>query len=203
MPNWCSNSAIFYHDDPAKLEQLAAAYNAGSTMQTLWPCPAELRDTIAGFPADEKKQKENLDKYGAKDWYDWCCDKWGVKWDFGREDSEFAPKAVVQEKDGKKYVELGFDTAWSPPLGFYEYLHDELGFDVKGYYFEPGMGFIGTSHNGDENTINIREFTEEWLADNVPAKLIETFNLYEEAAMMREAEDFYRANQEKENNNVQ
>lgn len=202
MPNWCSNYAIFHHDDPAMLEKLVAAYNSGSTMETLYPCPQELRDTVAGCPADpddrdrnEQKQKENLERYGAKDWYDWCCDKWGAKWDFGREqsDSPFSPRAAVQEKDGKPCVELGFDTAWSPPLGFYEYLHNELGFDVKAYYFEGGMGFVGSSHNGSENSIQIKEFTEEWLEDNVPAKMLEVFNLIEQAAECREAEEEFNA----------
>ena len=157
-------------------------------MQAFWPCPQDLRDTVAGALAPgpeqdalEQKQQENLDKYGAKHWYDWCTDNWGVKWDFGREGENYPKAEVKKDADGAHYVELGFDTAWAPPLGFYAHMHD-LGFDVKAYYFEMGMGFCGISLNGDERTINIREFTQNWLANNVPQKICEVFNLYEQAA---------------------
>lgn len=194
MPNWCNNSVTFTHPEPAQLQRLVDAYNAGHTMQEFWPCPDDLRNTVAGALAPgpeqtalEQRQRDNLDKYGAKDWYDWCCDNWGVKWDFGRDGDDY-PKAEVQTKpDGTLYVALGFDTAWSPPLGFYAHMH-ELGFDVKAYYFEMGMGFCGVSRNGDERTIKICEFTQDWLADNVPHSICEAFNLYEQAAEQEEAE---------------
>lgn len=197
MPNWCSNYVIFTHADDALLQRLADAYNEslgggeGGTMQAFWPCPQELRDTVAGSLGDEEqqqalvaKQAANVEKYGSAHWYDWCCDNWGTKWDFSREPG--TPEAVVRDNGDHKSVEIGFDTAWSPPLGFYQHMHDVFGFDVKAYYFEAGVGFVGSSRNGDENTINIREFTQDWLEDNVPEKLCKIFNLYEEAAQMEE-----------------
>lgn len=194
MPNWCNNVAIFEHENESILRELVAAYNDGATMQTLYPCPAELKDTMSGFlgagtpeqAALEAKEQENMTRYGAKNWYDWCVENWGTKWDFGRDVEYNGNKAKIKKrKNGTKYVELSFDTAWGPPLGFYAHAHDTLGFEVRAYFFEPGMGFVGATHNGDENVINIREFDEEWLADNVPEKLCRMFNLYEIAAEMR------------------
>lgn len=199
MPNWCMNHATFEHDDDALLQRLVDAFNSGSTMQEFWPCPQELRDTAAGYLGNtdaqkelEQKEVENVKKYGDKNWYDWCVNNWSTKWDFGRDQDVTLKndprRAVIAEKNGRKYVEIGFDTAWSPPLGFYEYMHTHHGFKVEAQYFEPGMGFVGTSKNGDDNTISIREFTQEWLKNNVPERLCEIFNLYEQAAECEAAE---------------
>lgn len=203
MPNWCMNVVTFENDDEALLHRLVDAFNNGATMNEFWPCPQELRDTVAGSlgantPEQaelEKKQRDNVAKYGFAHWYDWCCENWGVKWDFGRNKSEGDPKAEIKEKDGKKYVELSFSSAWAPPLGFYAHLHEHFGFRIKAYYFEPGMGFIGTSRGGEENTINIREMTQDWLAENVPEKLCQVFNLYEYAAQCEEAEQEFNDNE--------
>lgn len=208
MPNWCSNSVTFEHSNRAELQRLVEAYNDGETMQQLFPCPCDLRDTVAGSlgqgtpeqAALEKKQIENLQQYGAKNWYDWCVDNWGTKWDFGRDVDHGGQKAEIKTKpDGTAYVELGFDTAWAPPLGFYAHLTAQ-GFRVKAYYFEGGMGFCGVWHDGVDDAIDIREFTQEWLADHVPAKICEVFNLYEQAAEMEATESTWEHN--KTNNNA-
>lgn len=197
------NIATFEHDDETLLQRLADAFNAGRTMNEFYPCPQELRDTVAGSlgagtPEQaelEQKHAANLQKYGATDWYDWCCENWGVKWDFGREQYDDAPQAKITNKNGKKCVEISFNTAWAPPIKFYEHMHDTFGFRIKAYYFEAGMGFIGTSRDGDENTINIREMTQDWLADNVPEKLCRMFNLYEYAAQCEEDEKEFQDSQ--------
>lgn len=48
-----------------------------------------------------KQLKENVDKYGATDWYDWCCRYWGTKWN-ACDDSRWDNT-------------LFFQTAWSWP----------------------------------------------------------------------------------------
>lgn len=199
MPNWCMNVVTFKNENEAMLYRLVEAFNSGHTMEEFWPCPKELRDTRsgsfgAGTPeqaALQQRQQENQQKYGAPDWYEWCCSHWGVKWDFGKEHHSSEPAASVKEKNGVKYVNLTFDTAWSPPLGFYEYLHDNFGFQIKAYYFEPGMGFAGVSINGSEDPIHIEELTQEWLEDHMPAKLCRVFNLYAYAEDMQEIEQEY------------
>ena len=196
MPNWCSNSVTFKHTDLNELQRLVDAYNDGETMQTMFPCPCALRDTTSGFlgkgtpeqAALEKQQAENLERYGAKDWFDWCVANWGTKWDFGRKDHHGPAAEVKTKPDGTHYVELGFDTAWSPPIAFYVHLCDNRGFDIKAYYCEEGVGFCGVWHNGDDTLFDIREFTQEWLADHIPANICEAFNLYEQAAE-READN--------------
>lgn len=207
MPNWCSNSVTFKHTDKAELQRLVDAYNAGETMQQLFPCPCDLRETVAGFrgrgtpeqAALEQQQADNLAKYGAKDWYDWCVDNWGTKWDFGRDVDHNGPKAEIKTNNtGEHYVELGFDTAWTPPRGFYAHLVD-AGFDIKAYYLEEGCGFCGVWQDNIDDAFDIREFTQEWLADHVPANICAVFNMYEQAAEREETERTWRASQSNNN----
>lgn len=208
MPNWCSNNVIFTHTDRTQLQRLIDAYNRGETAQEFLPCPCDLLGTRAGSfgqgtPAQaalEQKQADNLETYGAKDWFDWRVDHWGTKWDFGR--AKYAEQhdnpEIKTKPDGTLYVELSFDTAWSPPLGLYTHLTLQ-GFGVKAYYFEGGMGFCGIWHDNVDDAFDIREFTQEWLADHVPANICEIFNLYEQAAQMEAAERTWSHNQPNNN----
>ena len=56
-----------------------------------------------------KKYLDNYIKYGYCNWYDWCIDKWGTKWNVEDEVS-------VIDIDNDNY-EITFDTAWSCPSG--------------------------------------------------------------------------------------
>jgi hypothetical protein len=79
-------------------------------------------------------------------WYNWCINNWGTKWDIGSDDGEVRglnPTIVDNE------ATMSFDSAWSPPIGLYEEL-DRLGFMVDATYFEPGMGYCGIWHDGDD-----------------------------------------------------
>lgn len=57
---------------------------------------------------------DNIDKYGVADWYDWRCENWGCKWN-ASETEIFTPLDEV--KDGE-FVEIQFNTPWSPPIGW-------------------------------------------------------------------------------------
>jgi len=194
MPNWCENVVTFKHENPAMLEKLVAAYNANQLMETFFPCPKELRDTMAGSHPKgspeqaelEKTEKENEDRYGYKNWKDWCTNEWGTKWDVGRDKS-----GQIELKPGATEVEVNFDSAWAPPVGFYEKMTDELGFEITALYCELGVGFCGIWEDGVDTTYNINtpkagESWAKWLDKHIPAKLIVQFNLFEQ---MKEFEE--------------
>lgn len=64
--------------------------------------------------------KSNLDLYGHRSWYSWCCDNWGTKWNAGEDavdipaDIEMLAASGAKRKN-KITVTYTFQTAWSPP----------------------------------------------------------------------------------------
>lgn len=177
MPNWNSNVVTFKHSDTAAVKRIADAFATGNFMQQFFPCPIELVNTVSGFatdPADQVKlveqQQANLAKYGYATWYEWCTSEWGVKWDFG--DSEY----TSTYSPGDTVITLTFDTAWGPPLEFYAKMVDELGYDIKAYYYEPGMAFCGLWNNHDDTSYKIPETSDE-VADCIPSNIDEMFNI--------------------------
>jgi len=77
-----------------------------------------------------KKLIDNIVNYGAKDWYDWCVENWGTKWN-----------ACQCEFDDTKPNQITFETAWSDVRGLicelskkhpentfiYEYSEEQIG----------------------------------------------------------------------------
>jgi hypothetical protein len=87
MPNWCSNYISVRGTNSAEVKRLADAFDAGELCQSVIPVPEDLQ-IVAGRVSDpveqaelERKTRENLEKYGAGNWYDFCVGKWGTKWD--------------------------------------------------------------------------------------------------------------------------
>ena len=150
MPNWCSNNVIVRHEDPDQIAKVVKGYSEGSLFAEFFPCPAELSapSEIGENYNDRVAAQEavNKEKYGYSGWYDWCINNWGTKWDAGNENDEDLDCA-----DPNK-VQLSFDTAWQPPVAFFEKL-TEQGFNITAFYLEEGQGFVGkyTSADGDES----------------------------------------------------
>ena len=57
-----------------------------------------------------KQAYQNIQKYGASTWFDWCVENWGTKW------------PALQDDISVRENELCFDTAWSFPNGIVEKL---------------------------------------------------------------------------------
>lgn len=144
MPNYCSNVVFIKHSDTAAILRVSDAFASGNLMTSFFPCPEELTDTTSGFFGDTaqqdalvQKQADNQNKYGYPTWYEWMLAEMGTKWDVGEEGFDCG------YKPGDTEITLTFDSAWSPPSEFYAKMTDELGYDVKAYYYEPGMAFCG------------------------------------------------------------
>jgi len=196
MPNWCANKVTFKHNDPEQLHKLVRAWNSGCLMSTFLPCPAELKATIAGCAgpsgstaqlALEAQEQQNMELYGAKNWYDWQIGHWGTKWDVGRETDQ-TPKRLSAKA---KQLTLTFDSAWSPPIQFFDHLHAAEGFDITAYCFEPGVGFCGVYQNGAIQEFSIPRNIDE--LTKLPKGLVNAFGIDEwvnnEAETADEEED--------------
>jgi hypothetical protein len=158
MPNWCANSTTFKHDDPKLITRLKNAYLDGKLFTEFAPPPADI----------------------GENWYNWNIENWGTKWDVaGRDDG------VVDLK--KNEITLFFDTAWSPPLEFYIALED-IGFVVEGYYYEPGMNYVGKWDENGDDCYEIPE-TVEAIAEVIPSDIEQCWNLIENKEMQEEWSD--------------
>ena len=150
MPNWCNNTVIFRHKDPAQIDRVVQAFKAERLFAEFIPCPPELlADTPVGENYNERvaaKEAANKEKFGYTDWYGWAIANWGTKWDISTGEWNDEDQANANQ------VSLSFDTAWQPPVVFLEKM-TEQGFDITSFYLEEGMGFVGkyTSTDGDES----------------------------------------------------
>ena len=91
--------------------------------------------------------------YGYSDWYNWCIANWWTKWD------AYDVETTIEEDlwigwDINSCTIL-FQTAWSPPIAYYEELFAFLlerdpSVQMDATYVEPGFAFCGTWDNGTD-----------------------------------------------------
>jgi hypothetical protein len=179
MPNWCNNTVEIYHDDPAMIERVRTAFNGEGLLQEFIPVPEDLRNTVSGSMGEDKRaeheaqQEANLQKYGYNDWYSFCVNEWGTKWDVG------ADGQPAQDIPGG--LMLTFDSAWSPPIAAYEKLMG-MGFRIRAMYFEGGMAFAGIWEDGSDDYYEYSGMSSEEIATALPEELDEAFCISEQVA---------------------
>ena len=123
MPNWTSNRLRIQTDSLSetefkKIAELKEIFKSDSPFNKIIPQPdwltipnedgelpiikeyknhlGEVDFTITEFPSSGKQDDR---------WYSWCNENWGTKWDACH---------VQITRDDKDYLEIRFDTAWSP-----------------------------------------------------------------------------------------
>ena len=159
MPNWCLNNLTVSHTDKTAMDRFVEAYNKGKTCSEFVPEPV----------FDENNE------FSDNGWYGWRVNNWGTKWDIGYDEGTEMEgrhgQKVVDWNNGQSIeVTCTFDSAWAPPIGLYEKLV-ELGYDVHATYFEPGCGFCGIYHNGEDNCIEYQDKGE------IPVAIWNEYNL--------------------------
>ena len=181
MPNWCNNTVTISHTDPAMIERVREAFNKGALLQEFIPVPKELMETVSGSvpegaerDAHEAQMATNRATHGYKDWYDWCVNEWGTKWDVG------ADGQPAIDNDTNTLV-LNFDSAWAPPIQAYEKLF-YMGFKILAYYYEPGMAFAGIFEDGQDEYYEYGGMNSDEIAEELPAELDECFCISEQVA---------------------
>ena len=179
MPNWCNNSVEIYHTDPAMIERVRKAFDEGTLLNEFIPIPQSLKIVAGcvGDPDEQKKLEEdtarNKEVHGYGNWYDYCVNEWGTKWDVGADGNP------AQDIPGG--LMLGFESAWSPPTTAYEKL-TEQGFRIRAMYFEPGMAFAGIWEDGIDDFYEYGDLDSKGIAEALPEELDEAFGISESAA---------------------
>jgi hypothetical protein len=184
MPNWCNNTVEINHKDPAKMYALVEAINEGKFCNFAIPVPESLHIVAGSVGAQgspeqnelELKEQANLEAHGYKNWWDFCTNEWGTKWDVDPYD-----KIEYDDQHDKNGITFGFDSAWAPPTGVYEALMDQ-GYSVRAYYYEPGMAFAGIHDENGDDCYDIGGMTSETVKDAIPEALDEIFGISETIA---------------------
>jgi hypothetical protein len=135
MPNWCDNHLTVIPNTQENLDKFLIAlsamqHNEHQLFETFLPTPEEMLQ--------------------SGEWYNWRVSHWGTKWDV----CELYYEQDDADKSPTQPIHLSFETAWSPPIQFYQYLQN-IGFTVHAQYFEPGCGFIGSYSNGTESSYTL------------------------------------------------
>ena len=179
MPNWCNNTVVLKHADADMVKRAREAFVRGELLNEFIPVPKDLQ-IVAGFLGNDDEQRKleeqgelNRKTHGYTNWYDFCVNEWGTKWDIGGGD------ASVDDIEGG--LMLGFDSAWSPPIGAYEKLMEQ-GFEIEAMYYEPGMAFAGIWDNGNDDYYEYGGMNSGEIAEALPSELDEAFGISESAA---------------------
>lgn len=123
-------------------------------------CKTGLFTEFLPIPEDQKEE-----------WYGWNTANWGTKWDVS--DIDCTPV----DDDG--VITVSFDTAWAPPIAFFEHLLS-LDFMVEAYYYEPGMGFCGIFDSLGDAYYEIGYLSGDEVQESIPEELNEMFGISQE-----------------------
>jgi hypothetical protein len=160
----------------------------GEFLNEFHPVPKNLM-IVAGRVGDDNDPEQiklqeqtmnNLSVYGYANWYDWCVNEWGTKWDVQDEGAEV--------QDG--VLTTSFDSAWAPPTQAYGRLED-LGFEVCAHYYEPGMAFCGTYQDGLDDYYEIGGMKSGAVEAMLPEDLNRMFDISGEIANYEEEDADY------------
>lgn len=127
----------------------------------------KIDELVSKLEKDSDKLFEYLRPNPSGEWeYDWSVDNWGTKWD---------ARISNWQRDDDNTISFSFDTAWSPPIKFYQFLTNEEWF-VSASYHEEGMGFVGEFEDGEDFYYEY-DITDRDSLDGIPEHIIENWNL--------------------------
>lgn len=177
MPNWCNNKLTIRHKDAqviADLHETICNDDDSGLFQHIKPMPENIFRGLLG-----NEEREECERKGIPNWYDWCCENWGTKWEACH---------LIEYQEDAHTLQLSFDTAWSPPDPIFQAL-TEKGFEVEAYYVEYGMGFAGEYHSDADGNVT-EEFSDN-IDTHIPANVDEVFDISMTLAEWAEEEKEY------------
>ena len=133
MPNWTSNrlriqTGSFSETELKKISELKEIFESDNPFKKIIPEPnwLEIKNDDGELPI-EKQHKNTFGEVVAVTrefpsswknddrWYSWRLQNWGTKWD---------ACSVEITRDDEDYLEIRFDTAWSPATPIIEKIRE-------------------------------------------------------------------------------
>ena len=174
MPNWCSNYISVRGTNSAEIKRLADAFDTGEFCDAVIPVPSVLKNTTAPTQEGDEAAEQRKAQTGYDNWYDFCVNRWGTKWDISIGD------VCERDEDGLGF-NGGFDSAWSPPMGVVEQLAEQ-GYQVTLYYNESGMAYVGKFEDGEDFCYDYGSFNSETVRGYIGDELDDFFGISEQMA---------------------
>ena len=179
MPNWCNNYLELEHEDPAMIERAKTAFADARLLAEFCPVPESLHIVAGRVGSDEEPDQKALEEatarniatHGYGNWYDYCVNEWGTKWDVGGEGDQ----ATVTSPNS---ISMGFDSAWAPPIAAMEKFQD-LGFKVKLIYWESGMCFCGLFDENGDDYMEYTDMSADEIAESINSEVDECMCIVE------------------------
>jgi hypothetical protein len=123
MPNWCHNRVKFTFPNKELYKKFDTAIKDEALFSTFVPLDTE------------------TDENGQKKWdHRKAIEYWGTKWE--PSDIEIDEEPLSMDDSDIEMV-VTFETAWAPPIGFFERLNKNHGIFVFGMFHEPGEQVFG------------------------------------------------------------
>ena len=140
MPNWCTNLVRITGccEDIQELSEWLEAHKGRGWFDYFYPMPTDLPET---------------------GWIDWAIENWGVKWNPDAEDIE------VYLSEDESSIEFRSQTAWGPPIRFYDRIHTDTFYGIQvGYVgeFEESAGWF---QDGVDHCYDLEEDREGFQRD--------------------------------------
>ena len=166
MPNWCANRVTIFGEEEDMKEFKEFVKGKGDnervfSFNSILPMPEELRTVtspvtirteeeieaykkehsnsewmIETLPITQEMSDRYDEKYGDNNWYDWCINNWGVKWD--------CADGTITEEFADLELTYTFDTPWGPPQGIYNSLKARFPeIRISWFWDEPGCEQAG------------------------------------------------------------
>jgi hypothetical protein len=173
MPNWCNNYLELTHEDPAMIERAKKAFADGRLLDEFCPVPKDLHVVAGRVGADDNPEQikleedtaRNIATHGYANWYDYCVNEWGTKWDVGGDGDQAS-------QDSPTDLRMNFDSAWAPPVPAMEKFQD-LGFKVKLVYWESGMCFCGLFDENGDDYYDYTDMSADEIAETINSEIDE------------------------------
>ena len=155
MPNWCGNEVTIdgTKEDIAKfVDECFTDFKTARGKMKAESVKVLDFNKVIPEPDYDKPKKDGTHNDGVQtklnapyehpDWYNWRLANWGTKWN------------LVPNRGGDLYtynidmhddwLQLTFETAWSPPNGIYEALYEKYpSLDISWFYREDGCQISG------------------------------------------------------------